>query len=121
MDIKHLEYFITIVENNFNLSQSAKILLISQPALTKFIKEFEEREDVELFVRSKWRLIDLTPLGKEFYENSCLDQNHQNKELHCNFSSNYNIKTDAFECAVDEYAACGEESINPNSREVLIG
>ncbi|MFW3652296.1 LysR substrate-binding domain-containing protein [Vagococcus fluvialis] len=70
MDIKHLEYFITIVENNFNLSQSAKILLISQPALTKFIKEFEEREDVELFVRSKGRLIDLTPLGKEFYENS---------------------------------------------------
>ena len=33
----------------------------------------------------------------------------------------FNIKTDAFECAVDEYAACGEEGINPNSREVLIG
>ena len=33
----------------------------------------------------------------------------------------FNIKTDAFECAVDEYAACGEESINPNSSEVLIG
>ena len=32
----------------------------------------------------------------------------------------FNIKTDAFECAVDEYAACGEESINPNSREVLL-
>ncbi|MFW7374272.1 LysR family transcriptional regulator [Vagococcus fluvialis] len=53
MDIKHLEYFTTIVENNFNLSQSAKILLISQPGLTKFIKEFEEKEEVELFVRSK--------------------------------------------------------------------
>ena len=33
----------------------------------------------------------------------------------------FNIKTDAFECAADEYAACGEEGINPNSREVLIG
>ena len=31
------------------------------------------------------------------------------------------IKTDAFECAVDEHTACGEEGINPNSREVLIG
>lgn len=70
MDIKHLEYFTTIVENNFNLSQSAKILLISQPGLTKFIKEFEDKENVELFVRSKGRLVDLTPIGKEFYENA---------------------------------------------------
>lgn len=70
MDIKHLEYFTTIVENNFNLSQSAKILLISQPGLTKFIKEFEEKEDVELFIRSKGRLVNLTPIGKEFYENA---------------------------------------------------
>lgn len=72
MDIKHLEYFTTIVENNFNLSQSAKILLISQPGLTKFIKEFEDKEDVELFVRSKGRLVDLTPIGKEFYQNALL-------------------------------------------------
>ncbi|MGX7023258.1 LysR family transcriptional regulator [Vagococcus hydrophili] len=70
MDIKHLEYFTTIVENNFNLSQSAKILLISQPGLTKFIKEFEEKEGVELFIRSKGRLVSLTPIGKEFYENA---------------------------------------------------
>lgn len=70
MDIKHLEYFTTIVENNFNLSQSAKILLISQPGLTKFIKEFEDKENVELFIRSKGRLVDLTPIGKEFYENA---------------------------------------------------
>lgn len=72
MDIKHLEYFTTIVENNFNLSQSAKILLISQPGLTKFIKEFEDKENVELFVRSKGRLVDLTPIGKEFYQNALL-------------------------------------------------
>lgn len=70
MHIKHLEYFTTIVENNFNLSQSAKILLISQLGLTKFIKEFEEKEEVELFVRSKGRLVDLTPIVKEFYDNA---------------------------------------------------
>ena len=28
---------------------------------------------------------------------------------------------DVYKRQVDEYAACGEESINPNSREVLIG
>jgi DNA-binding transcriptional LysR family regulator len=78
MDIKHLEYFTTIVENNFNLSQSAKILLISQPGLTKFIKEFEEKEEVELFVRSKGRLVDLTPIGKEFYDNALTVLNQYN-------------------------------------------
>lgn len=70
MDIKHLEYFTTIVENNYNLSHSAKILLISQPGLTKFIKEFEDKEGVELFIRKKGRLVGLTPIGKEFYENA---------------------------------------------------
>ncbi|MDT2829352.1 LysR substrate-binding domain-containing protein [Vagococcus carniphilus] len=79
MDIKHLEYFTTIVENNFNLSQSAKTLLISQPGLTKFIKEFENKEDVQLFVRSKGRLVDLTPIGKEFYENALLVLTQYNK------------------------------------------
>ena len=78
MDIKHLDYFITIVENNFNLSRAATILLISQPALTKFIKEFEEQEDVSLFIRSKGRLTGLTPIGKEFYDNALVVlSNHQ--------------------------------------------
>lgn len=87
MDIKHLEYFTTIVENHFNLSRSANILLISQPALTKFIKEFEETEGVDLFVRSKGRLIELTPIGQEFYDNALVVlKNHQHlmEELRIN-------------------------------------
>ena len=40
MDVKHLEYFITIVESRFNISKAAEALYISQPALTKYIKEF---------------------------------------------------------------------------------
>lgn len=70
MNLKHLEYFITIVESNYNLSQAAKILHVSQPGLTKFIKEFEEEEGVELFVHSKGRLVDLTAIGKDFYQNA---------------------------------------------------
>ncbi len=90
VDIKHLDYFTTIVENNFNLSRSANILLISQPALTKFIKEFEEQEDVALFVRSKGRLVDLTPIGKEFYDNALVVlSNHQQLMETTNFYSEY--------------------------------
>lgn len=70
MDIKHLDYFITIAENNFNLTQAAEILHVSQPALTKFIREFEGKEEVELFVRYKGRLVALTALGKEFLKNA---------------------------------------------------
>jgi len=70
MDIKHLEYYITIVENNYNLSKAAEVLHISQPGLTKFIKDFEAREKTELFVRYRGRLVGLTPSGTEFLENA---------------------------------------------------
>ncbi|WP_314062302.1 LysR family transcriptional regulator [uncultured Vagococcus sp.] len=70
MNIKQLEYFITIVESNYNLSKASKILHVSQPGLTKFIKDFEEEEGVKLFVHSKGRLVDLSTIGKEFYQNA---------------------------------------------------
>lgn len=70
MDIKHLEYFVTVVENNFNLSKTSEVLHVSQPGLTKFIKDFEEREEVELFIRYKGRLVGLTDSGREFLENA---------------------------------------------------
>lgn len=44
MDIKHLRYFIGIVENGFNLSRTSQNLYISQPALSMMINEFEHQE-----------------------------------------------------------------------------
>lgn len=41
MDIKHLRFFIAIVENNFNLSRTAQQLYISQPTLSIMINDFE--------------------------------------------------------------------------------
>lgn len=70
IDIKHLEYFIAIVENNYNLSKAAETLFVSQPALTKYIKEFENEESTKLFIRYKNRLVDLTPAGRRFLENA---------------------------------------------------
>lgn len=67
LDIKHLEYFLTIVENQFNLSKSAELLYVSQPNLSKFLREFEEEQHVNLFIRKNNRLIALTSQGKLFY------------------------------------------------------
>ncbi|WP_143931453.1 LysR family transcriptional regulator, partial [Rodentibacter pneumotropicus] len=41
MDIRHLRYFVAIVENNFNLSKTAQNLYISQPTLSMMISDFE--------------------------------------------------------------------------------
>ena len=70
MDIKHLQYFVAIVDHQFNISKAAESLFISQPALTKYIKEFEEKEGIELFVRNKGRLVELTPAGKAFLDDA---------------------------------------------------
>lgn len=67
MNIKHLHYFMIIVESNFNISSAAKLIHISQPALSQMIVQFEKTENVTLFERSHGRLQKLTPAGEVFY------------------------------------------------------
>lgn len=66
MDIRQLEYFITIAENGFNLTKAAKALNISQPALSKLIKNFERVEGIKLFTYNKGKLTGLTTAGEKF-------------------------------------------------------
>lgn len=70
MDIKHLKYLRTIIENEFNISAASKILHLSQPALSQMITQLEQTENVTLFERSKGRLKRLTPAGEVLYENA---------------------------------------------------
>ncbi|TDQ56520.1 DNA-binding transcriptional LysR family regulator [Mesocricetibacter intestinalis] len=70
MDIKHLRYFIAIVENNFNLSQTSKNLYISQPALSMMINDFENRENAQLFKRSQGKIVSLTYIGENYYRDA---------------------------------------------------
>lgn len=70
MDIKQLKNFISVVESDNNLSLTAKKIYISQPALSRMIKSIEEEEEVLLFNREKGKLLDLTPVGEIFYEES---------------------------------------------------
>lgn len=70
MDIRQLQYFIEIVKSDFNLSLASKRLYISQPALSQFIRVFEETQNIYLFERYKGRLQRLTPTGEQFYINA---------------------------------------------------
>lgn len=70
MNIKQLRYFITIVENNFNLSRAAKSLYTVQPTLSVMINNFERNENVQLFIRKKGLITGLTAEGEVFYKDA---------------------------------------------------
>lgn len=67
MNIQSFIYFVTIVECQCNLSLAAKQLHISQSALSKAILQFEQKENILLFIRKKGRLSELTQAGKIVY------------------------------------------------------
>ena len=69
MDIHQIKYLITIVNNDFNLTRSAKILGVSQPALSKLINEVEKSEQIQIFTHGKGRITGLTPLGDDLIAN----------------------------------------------------
>lgn len=65
-ELSHLLYFVTIVEQG-TISKAADVLLISQPALTRSLKKLEEELEVELFFRTKNKII-LNENGKLAYQ-----------------------------------------------------
>lgn len=65
MDIKSLKYIVKICETK-SFSLSAKLLFISQPALSQAIKRIEQEIDVKLFYRNKHH-IELTDTCKFIY------------------------------------------------------
>jgi DNA-binding transcriptional LysR family regulator len=79
MDIKHLQYFIEVT--NFNsFSKAADHLFITQPTISKMIKNLETELGVELFDRSHKKLV-LTDTGRILLEQAKLvDQAFQNLE-----------------------------------------
>ncbi|KXT60326.1 LysR family transcriptional regulator [Lactococcus sp. DD01] len=68
MNITHLEYYVALVANDFNITKTSRKLYVSQPALSRIINSLETQYGVELFVRHNRRIIKLTPLGEEVYE-----------------------------------------------------
>ncbi|RFA36290.1 hypothetical protein CAI16_05750 [Virgibacillus dokdonensis] len=65
MDIRELKYFIEIVKKK-NFTLAAKNLHISQPALSKTMKNLESELEVQLLDRSD-KEIKLTEIGQLFF------------------------------------------------------
>lgn len=64
MELRHLRYFVTAAEE-LNISRASSRLRISQPAVSRQIKDLEEELGVELFIRDPAGL-RLTPAGDVF-------------------------------------------------------
>lgn len=80
MDIKHLQYFIEVT--NFNsFSRAADHLFITQPTISKMIKNLEEELGVALFDRSR-KQVTLTDAGRVILEQAKLiDRAFTNLEM----------------------------------------
>lgn len=68
MDIRQLEYFMTVVDEDFNLTKASEKLGISQPALSKMIINFESEMKLSIFNRERGRLASLSDAGKLLLE-----------------------------------------------------
>ena len=64
MELRHLRYFVTVAEE-LNISRASARLRISQPAVSRQLRDLEEELGVELFRREKSGL-KLTPAGETF-------------------------------------------------------
>ncbi|WP_163874120.1 LysR family transcriptional regulator [Paenibacillus favisporus] len=64
LNLNHLNVFVAAAEK-MNITEAAKALFISQPAVSKTIKQLEDALQVKLFVRDKQKGIMLTDVGRE--------------------------------------------------------
>ena len=62
LELRHLKYFKTVAEE-LHYRKAAEKLFISQPGLSRQIKQMEETLEVQLFLRTK-RKVTLTDAGK---------------------------------------------------------
>lgn len=68
MDLRHIKYFIAVAEEK-NIGRAASKLHISQPPLTRQIKQLEDSLGVQLFIRTP-RGVELTSMGELFLEDA---------------------------------------------------
>lgn len=66
MELRHLRYFVTAAEE-LNFSRAAARLRVSQPPLSRQIRNLEDEIGAPLFDRTRQKL-QLTPAGKSFLE-----------------------------------------------------
>lgn len=72
MDIKHLNYFVQVVENDFNLSRTSQKLHITQPTLSQMVSGLENEFGIKIFDKEFGRYRGLTKEGTKLYNDAKL-------------------------------------------------
>ncbi len=70
MNISQMEYLVEIVRSNFNITAASQKLYVSQSAISQFIINFENQNEVDLFIRRNGRITNLTSAGMKIYQSS---------------------------------------------------
>lgn len=65
MTLRHLQIFVAVYQES-SITKAAEKMYISQPAVSKYIREIEEKYGCKLFERFSNRLV-ITPFGEDFY------------------------------------------------------
>lgn len=68
MELRHLRYFVTVVEEQ-SITKAAEKLFIAQPPLTRQIKKLEEELGIDLFEKGS-RPLKATEAGLYFYQHA---------------------------------------------------
>jgi LysR family hca operon transcriptional activator len=68
MELRHLRYF-TAVADHGSFNKAAQMIHLTQPALSRQVKDLEAEIGVPLLVRGA-NVITLTPVGESFYEDA---------------------------------------------------
>lgn len=66
MELRHLRYFIAVAKHG-SFNRAAQVLHLTQPALSRQVKDLEEELAVPLLARGK-NTVTLTEAGERFYE-----------------------------------------------------
>ncbi|RYG66963.1 LysR family transcriptional regulator, partial [bacterium] len=66
MELRHLRYFVAVAEQG-SFNKASQTLFLTQPALSRQVKDLEDELGVPLFVRGK-NSVKLTDAGERFYE-----------------------------------------------------
>ena len=124
MTLQQLKY-VVLVAKKLNITQAAKELYISQPSLTKSIKELEKEMGITLFERTN-KGIRVTSEGERFlgYARQVLEQatlledmyhtNASRKREFCVSTQHYSFAVNAY---VDLIKAYGKEEYDFSLRE----
>ncbi|HSI62393.1 MAG TPA: LysR family transcriptional regulator, partial [Candidatus Saccharimonadia bacterium] len=69
VELRHLRYFIAVATHG-SFNRAAQSLHLTQPALSRQVKDLEQELEVTLLVRGS-NSVTLTECGKRFYEEAC--------------------------------------------------